>query len=241
MTEYQEKVDLFDGWINALLRGANTSEGRIAAIDNVSLRNAILAIDKLHNERFNLLSEKFMADQKKLAGIKVELGKADELGDSIGNKMTSMLGGVEDGAKVAVNAAANSSKAITESALTQIVSGVIIGFIIALGLGILITRSITRPINMVIDGVGEELSSQSESLKDLVDRLSEIIGGTGSQGQSSSVHKTTAVKHVAAKKASHGLLAKGKPTSLTRKPGAATKGVKPNEVIPMNEDEFREF
>ncbi|MDT8318613.1 MAG: methyl-accepting chemotaxis protein [bacterium] len=91
----------------------------------------------------------------------------------------------------------------------------------------------------------EELSSQAESLKDLVDRLSEIIGGAGTVGQTSSIHRTTAVKHAAPKQAGHvqqavhGLLAKGKQTAPTRKTGANV--VKPNEIIPMDDDEFKEF
>ncbi len=189
VTEYQEESDIFDGWVNALLKGANTSEGLIAAIDVASLRNAILEIDKIHNERFNMLSKKFMADQKRLAEIKVALGKADELGDSIGNKMTSMLGGVEDGAKAAIDAAANSSKAITESALTQIMSGVVVGFLIAIGLGILITRSITRPINEVIEGVGdgaEQVASASSEISASSQALAE-----GATEQASSLEETS--------------------------------------------------
>ncbi|MDH3975012.1 MAG: methyl-accepting chemotaxis protein [Deltaproteobacteria bacterium] len=91
----------------------------------------------------------------------------------------------------------------------------------------------------------EELSSQAESLKDLVDRLSEIIGGAGAARTVATVHRAPAVKKIAGPAGPAGQ-AKAVPGALHKAAAparkvATQKVVKPNEVIPMDEEEFKEF
>ncbi len=88
----------------------------------------------------------------------------------------------------------------------------------------------------------EELSSQAEGLKDIVDQLTEVINGAGATRVSSVVHKGPAARKAAgqAGHAVQGLLHKAAPKAAPAKRPTA-KVVKPNEVIPMDDDEFKEF
>lgn len=172
--ELTEKMDDFDTWISALLKGGSTEMGQIAAVDVADVRSLVTGIDKIHDQKFNPAAERFLAIQKKIGEITAEMNAADEEADAVGMKMIGVLEAVESRAGQAVDAAADSSVEVAASSITQIFTGVVIGFIIAIGLGVLITRSITRPINVVIDGVGEgaeqvasasaEISSSSQSL-----------------------------------------------------------------------------
>ncbi|MDH3974240.1 MAG: methyl-accepting chemotaxis protein [Deltaproteobacteria bacterium] len=107
----------------------------------------------------------------------------------------------------------------------------------------------------------EELSSQAESLKDLVDRLGEIVGGAAVAGKGHIVHRVAGrgvagqrgggVRRAAAAKAHiaeniHEILHKEGPEKVpVRKvapaKGATSKTVHPKDVIPMDDEEFREF
>ena len=107
----------------------------------------------------------------------------------------------------------------------------------------------------------EELSSQAEGLKDLVDRLAEIVGGTAAAGTGHTVHKAgmtkTAHKGFAPRPAAqvkkhisrniheilhHGQVRKAdQARENTIVKGMASKMIHPKDVIPMEEEEFKEF
>jgi methyl-accepting chemotaxis protein len=172
--EFAEKMDDFDTWISALLKGGSTEMGQIAAIDVANIRALVSNVDKIHDQKFNPAGERFLAIQKELGELRAEEHRVDEEADAVGMKMIGILEGVESRAGAAVDAAADSSVAVAASSITQIFTGVVIGFIVAIVLGVLITQSITRPINVVIEGVGDgaeqvasasaEISSSSQSL-----------------------------------------------------------------------------
>lgn len=102
----------------------------------------------------------------------------------------------------------------------------------------------------------EELSSQAEGLKDLVDRLAEIVGGSAAAAAGHVVHKTVRARTVGRAAAPgkarvstnvHNLLntGAGQRVAPAGKGGVvqemAAKMVSPKDVIPMEDEEFKEF
>lgn len=94
----------------------------------------------------------------------------------------------------------------------------------------------------------EELSSQAESLKDLVDGLAEIVGGAGTGRKVSSGHiggtsRKRAGQGGHIQQTLQGIIKEGtsKVAEPAKRSAATTKVVNPNEVIPMSDDEFKEF
>ncbi len=172
--EFKAKMGVFDGWISALLRGGNTDEGMIAAVDIADIRNLVTEIEKVDDQQFHPAGEKLLAIHNRLARVRASIGETDEEADAVGTKIQMILEGVEERAKVDIDTAAASSKSVASASITQISVGMIIGFILAISLGVIITRSITRPINEVIEGVAEgsdqvasassQISSSSQSL-----------------------------------------------------------------------------
>ncbi|MDT8316490.1 MAG: methyl-accepting chemotaxis protein [bacterium] len=95
----------------------------------------------------------------------------------------------------------------------------------------------------------EELSAQAENLKDIVTSLVEIVGGSEDRRAEPGIkpaQKLTAVKKTVANKTDgvSGMVRNilhTKAAAPAKSPASATKMVNPNEVIPMDEEEFREF
>ncbi len=172
--DFSEKMEDFDTWITALLKGGNTEMGRIAALDVAGMRNLVNNVDKIHDQQFNPAGERFLEITKKLAELREEMDATDTTADANAGKLSGMLETVEETAKEGVDAAAKEAYEVASTSIKQIFSGILIGFLIAIGLGVLITRSITKPINMIIEGVGDgaeqvasattEISSSSQSL-----------------------------------------------------------------------------
>ncbi len=144
--EYRATIEEFDGWINALLNGANTEEGQIAAVHVPELREMALSLDKIHDEAFQVQASQFMAIQKKLTTIATEVRMADKEADQIGTKMMGIIGGVEEGSKKIIREASLTSQNTASEAKTTAIAGVVIGFIVSLLLGTITTRNLTRQI-----------------------------------------------------------------------------------------------
>ncbi|MBF0288918.1 MAG: MCP four helix bundle domain-containing protein [SAR324 cluster bacterium] len=144
--EYVETLAEFDGWINALMNGAETEEGMIAAVNVPELKKMVSALDKIHDEQFQVQAAKFMEIQKKMAAIAVEVGIADQESDQIGRKMMDIIGGVEDGSKKIIKEASLASQNTASGAKSASIVGIVIGFIVSILLGIMITRNLTAQI-----------------------------------------------------------------------------------------------
>jgi methyl-accepting chemotaxis protein len=81
----------------------------------------------------------------------------------------------------------------------------------------------------------EELNSQAFAMRDIVGELVQVVGGNGDTSA-----KSMMSQRIAGHLLDHGK-APGKPIQLpgTRKTGAGE--VRPDQVIPFDESEFREF
>ncbi|MEW6261517.1 MAG: methyl-accepting chemotaxis protein [Thermodesulfobacteriota bacterium] len=187
--EYQETLVEFDGWIKALLNGADSREGRIAPVSDAALRDLVAQIDRWHDQLFQTKAAELMTAQKKIAELTVRGETLDKQADEIGGKMIEMLGGVEDGAKRTIDLAVAESRGIARLSLLKALAGVAGGILLAVILGILITRSISRPIRMVAEAISEG-SEQVTSASNQVSAASQSLA-EGASEQAASLEETS--------------------------------------------------
>ena len=172
--EFDEEVAEFNGWVDALLKGAVNEEGTIARVNVKSLRNEVLDMEKDFSKAFLATSRSYLKDRKEIAVNIAKISNLDSEADEIGTDMMKMLGGVEDKSKIVVGEATAASESISSKATWQSILGIIIGVSLAVILGIVITRAIVGPINRVIAELSEgsdqvssasgQISSSSQSL-----------------------------------------------------------------------------
>ncbi|MGR3175007.1 MAG: HAMP domain-containing methyl-accepting chemotaxis protein [Candidatus Scalindua sp.] len=188
--EYAESITEFDGWVNALLNGAFTAEGEVAALKDPELKKMLITLDKETHNDFQVSAENFMELQKKLANIEADLSRYDKEADEVAGKMIVMLGGIEVGAKKEIHTAQTAARDITSSSLFLIIVVISIGFAAAIALSYLISRSITNPLNAVIMAL-TDASEQLEAAAKEVSESSQSLA-QGSAEQASSLEETSA-------------------------------------------------
>jgi len=96
----------------------------------------------------------------------------------------------------------------------------------------------------------EELSSQAQELSSMVNDLTAIVGGAGSEA-TTTAHRTTRTPTIARTAQPTGIAHHGTQAALTAaahktekqktKPALTAKAVKPEEVIPLDDKDFKEF
>lgn len=177
MQAYEGYINEFDNWIDALLNGADTSEGRVAAVIDETIRQEIVEMDRLHNEDFQGSVKAFMAAQKEMNANIGQRNKMDEAADAIGEKMLETLGGIEDIAKKIMSDAQTDSMSTAEIALRLTAILLIAGVILSLLLAIFIPPSITRPLG----GEPAEMQRITESIAngDLTIEFNDVSNATG--------------------------------------------------------------
>ncbi|MBF0195042.1 MAG: MCP four helix bundle domain-containing protein [Magnetococcales bacterium] len=197
--EYQETIVEFDGWVDALLKGAKTDEGTIVAVSVPKLRRMVAKIDHLHNNEFQVLAKKFMDIQKRLAKNDLEMNTMDAKADEIANELMDVLSGVEVGAKEIMKEAAIASNETATSAADSTIIGVFAGFAISLFLGVLLSRNITGPLAKNVADLKrlsegdltincstsrqDEIGILSNSMADMIEKLRGILGHITSNAQ----------------------------------------------------------
>jgi methyl-accepting chemotaxis protein len=191
--EYQETIVEFDSWVDALLQGAVTDEGKIAAVSVPGLREMVVQIDNIHNNEFQAQANAFMALQKKIAVISEKRGKQDAEADAIGEEMMEIIGGIEDGAKSAMDVATKASEEMASLAELEIIIGIVVGFAISIFMGIFLARNITGPLTQCVYNLGrlaegdlsitcatgrkDEIGILSNSMSDMMTNLRELLSG----------------------------------------------------------------
>jgi len=145
-SEYQQTLNEFDQWIGALLNGASTDEGVIAAINVSDLRQMALDIDKFHDSRFQVQASRFIHLQSQMVQLNVQIGKFDKSADELAIKLKETLNEVEKIALDSAHMAATEMIEISASTKIEAIIGIIFGVILSLFLGFAITRMITSPI-----------------------------------------------------------------------------------------------
>jgi len=189
---YRTTLEEFDGTIDALLNGAEASEGKIAQVDDSVLRAMVVEMDKTHNDGFQPAVDKFMKSQAKLNSVRLALSEADQKADKIGGKMMDMLGGVVESAKQNMNEANQASEEAAQQALTETLIGIAVGFVLSILLALLIARIITRPLQEAVAATyalaegdltidiksdsQDEIGDLMRAIRDLIQRMRKVIG-----------------------------------------------------------------
>ena len=171
--EYLNSIKDFDIWIEALLKGGDTPEGRVAAVDLSQIIDIVKNIDKFHNEQFQNNAASFIQDQKKLALISEQIKVLDKESDQIAEKVIKLLGRIEDKSKSIVNQAYEKAEITASEAKYSSLTGILIGLIVSLFLGFFISRSVTIPLQKAVH-TANRLAAGDLTLKVEVDRKDEM-------------------------------------------------------------------
>lgn len=140
--EYDVSIKNYDQWVNALLEGAETTEGTVMAITDPGTRSMVEQLDSLHNEKFQKTATALLAAHLQKSEVLTELSVLDQEADTIGIKMLDMLGEVEEIAKAeAVEAQLAGAEAGATAARRMILS-TIAGVLAAIVLGFFISQNI---------------------------------------------------------------------------------------------------
>ncbi len=143
LKNYQESIVVFDQWINALLNGAETKEGTVAAIDVGQLRKTVENLNLIHDQQFQESATGFITAQKALIDKEIDLGEADQQADQVGEKTMEILSKLVEIAKA-------SETATSEATSRNIMFAIVIGVALSIMLGLFISKKITGPLAMAV-------------------------------------------------------------------------------------------
>ncbi|MBF0588445.1 MAG: MCP four helix bundle domain-containing protein [Magnetococcales bacterium] len=191
--KYDASITDFDMWIGALMNGAQTKEGKIAAVSDPAIRTQIEKLDGVHDGVFQKAVNAFMKLMSDKVALEEELGRNDKAADEAGESMMETLIKVEMRAEKLIESVVDQGHQISKNATISTIVGIAVGVFIALFLSWLITSIINRVTVRAMD-VAERLSNgdltirSSETSEDelgqllkalynMVDRLKEIVGG----------------------------------------------------------------
>jgi len=158
--EHKEHVEWFDKFADAILNGADTSEGKIYKTSDQNLRKIVEEADHFHNKEFQPLIEEIYNIMKKghsgqinlkSASVQTELHRADSGADEVGHKVMEMLGKIEDaGRQILANSQSDTVSTLQKGISVSIV-GIITGVLMSIFLAIFIRNTIVNPIQHASD------------------------------------------------------------------------------------------
>ncbi|MBF0623268.1 MAG: HAMP domain-containing protein [Magnetococcales bacterium] len=180
--EYQATLKEFEVWIQALLKGADTEEGRIARVNEPGLRAMAEDLHRLHSQDFQGAVAKLMTTWQALEEARSGRGAADDKADGIGEEMFKIIGEIEERTGQAIDSAAQASQAVSQSAVTQTLLAIFLGALLSLVLGAIISRLITTGVLAAV-GVAKSLADGDLSVqcrassKDEIGQMMVALGG----------------------------------------------------------------
>ncbi|MBF0134681.1 MAG: HAMP domain-containing protein [Magnetococcales bacterium] len=146
LKEYKATLEEFDGWINALLKGSDTSEGKIAQVSGAPLRTAVEDLDRLHNDVFQKSMDKFLTSINRLIHTLALREQNDQDTDKIATEMMHLVTGIKTNITDENQKIAKTSEAVANRANTQMLVGLFVGVALAIALSIFITRVINGSV-----------------------------------------------------------------------------------------------
>ncbi|ABK44901.1 methyl-accepting chemotaxis sensory transducer [Magnetococcus marinus MC-1] len=145
-SRYGATIHDFDGWIDALLKGAKTAEGMVMAIDLAELKPLVEQMDQFHNSTVQSSAQKLMALQLERMQLNEQIGTLDKSADEVGQQMIEALSAIEISVRALIRNATEQAEATTHSATNKTAISMVFGFLVASLLGLLITRHINIPL-----------------------------------------------------------------------------------------------
>jgi len=193
---YAAREKEFDGWITALLDGAQTSEGKVAAVRVDDLRRLVLDMQALSRDGYRTQVAGLMKMQREL--IKTRQAKLDTVSqaEKTAGQMTDLLHKIEQLAAANMRQAEEEARAAAVNANILMVVAILLSILFSIVFIVIISRGITRPLQKTVDFAEtmaqgdfskvleikqqDEVGKLAESLNRMVANLSRMIRKTHS-------------------------------------------------------------
>lgn len=148
--EYQETLHEFDTWVDALLHGAETVEGTIARVDHEVLRKQAEAIDRMHNEAFQVEGLALITSQKALITTNLKAEKAMKAVHHAAEEASALLKKVEAEVSGEIEQAMTLAHETSASASNILFFVSILAVAVCVLCGVVLTRAIMNPIAKIL-------------------------------------------------------------------------------------------
>ncbi len=170
--EYQETIEEFDMWVNAILKGGQTAEGRIYAATDRGVLSRVREMDENHTE-FQTIADSLIAAQLDMIRLANTQHDAMEKLDEASVEVEEILEKVEEAASAEMADAMASADNAETTAIITLSSVTVIAVIVGILIGLFISRSITNPVKKLMTGL-EALGGGDLTAKVDVDTTDEI-------------------------------------------------------------------
>ncbi len=150
---FQQTIVEFDVWIDAILKGGETSEGKVFAATDPEVRKLAAQMDKAHNEHFQVAATTLLKEQRALIAETAKVGAAMATLDKAGEDAQALLTKVELAAAGEMDSAKKSGAASAAQAIFWMIVTLAVAVILGILIGVGMTRTITKPIKEIFKGL----------------------------------------------------------------------------------------
>ncbi|MDH5638870.1 MAG: methyl-accepting chemotaxis protein, partial [Nitrospinota bacterium] len=182
--EYEKTIETFDVWIDALLKGGETSEGYVPKVTDPRQRAETEKMDDFHNNVFQKAGNELLEDQKALITINSEMEEALANLDSVSRQMMQLMAEVEEESIKGMEAAKKRGMDTWSFVVNTLVASVIGSFLAAVVIGMGVTNMITKPINQIIEHLTEGASQVTSASTDIATSSQSLAEGATEQASS---------------------------------------------------------
>jgi len=179
---YKETILEFDTWVNALLVGAETVEGKIARVDNAAIRKQVEKIDQMHDKAFQINGAALISAQWKLISTNLEAEEAMVVMHESAEEVAGLLRKVEAEVASEIKHAKTTAKEASRSATNLLILVSLLAVIVCVASGVLLSRSIMNPVAKILKtvkgfGQGNLDSRLNMDRRDEIGEISREIDG----------------------------------------------------------------
>lgn len=189
-SEFQDKLDDYFVWEDAILNGGETDEGYVNATKDPKTRAAVEESGIFLKEQFVLYSEQLMDKHLLMAKLKEKAALVTVTLNKCIKESGDLLTEVEREVTNDITIAKADGKEAVASSGTWIISALIASIIFGGLIGVTITRSISKSINQIIQSL-QLASTQLNSASGEIASTSEQMA-QGSSEQAASLEETAA-------------------------------------------------
>lgn len=190
LKEYDKTIVEFDTWIDALLKGGQTSEGFVPKVTVPGIRKMFNDIDRVHNELFQVAGAKLVNAQRDMISSQGEMSKTLVTLDQNAEKMIALMGNISELAIGEMIAARDRGTSALDTVTWALSIVVIVAVLAGIGVGLFVTSIISKPIANISNEL-EEGSIQVTSAANQISSASQSLA-EGATEQASSLEETSA-------------------------------------------------